>query len=221
MMNWLLASDFNLIRSAKNRNKPGGDLAEMQMFNDCIVGQDLVDLTFNGRNYTWSNMQSDPLLVKLDWAFINAPWNLSYPATLVKPLSRPISDHIPFVIHIDSCIPKANIFRFENFWLQHPGFKETVANHCKTHLFMAMLLEISQLNSSKSEQDSNIGVEACPNSATYSQLQLGFASPWWVRGPKAFISIRKNIQSFGQRPFISSHRVKKNLLETEKYHQMG
>lgn len=66
MMNWLLASDFNLIRSAKNRNKPGGDLAEMQMFNDCIVGQDLVDLTFNGRNYTWSNMQSDPLLVKLD-----------------------------------------------------------------------------------------------------------------------------------------------------------
>lgn len=33
---WLLAGDFNLIRSAENRNKLGGDLAEMQLFNDCV-----------------------------------------------------------------------------------------------------------------------------------------------------------------------------------------
>ena len=85
------------------------------MFNDYILGLDIVDLPFNGRNYTWSNMQSDPLLVKLDWVFTNAAWNMSYPATVVQPLFRLISDHIPFVIHIDSCIPKANTFRFEIF----------------------------------------------------------------------------------------------------------
>lgn len=99
---WILAGDFNMIRSAENRNRPGGDAAEMQLFNDRILGLDIVGLPFNGRNFTWSNMQSDPLLVNLDCVFTNPSWNLSYPATVVQPLSRPISDHIPFVIHIDS-----------------------------------------------------------------------------------------------------------------------
>jgi hypothetical protein len=79
----------------------------MQMFNDCILGLDLIELPFNGRNFTWSNMQSDPLVVKLDWAFSSVSWNMSYPGTFVQTLARPISDHIRFVIHIDSCIPKA------------------------------------------------------------------------------------------------------------------
>jgi len=100
----LLASDFNLIRSSENRNKPGGDLGD---FNDCILGLDLVEIPFNGRNFTWSNMQNDPLLVKLDWVFSLVSWNLSYRGTVVQTLARPISDHIPFVIYIDSCIPKS------------------------------------------------------------------------------------------------------------------
>jgi len=48
----LLAGDFNLIRSAENRNKPGRDLGEMQLFNDCILGLDLVEIPFNGRNFS-------------------------------------------------------------------------------------------------------------------------------------------------------------------------
>jgi hypothetical protein len=41
--------ELNLIRSAENRNKPRGDLAKMKIFNDCILGLDLVELPFNGR----------------------------------------------------------------------------------------------------------------------------------------------------------------------------
>jgi len=41
----------------------------MQLFNNLILDLDLVDLPFNGRKFTWSNMQVDPLLVKLDWVF--------------------------------------------------------------------------------------------------------------------------------------------------------
>jgi hypothetical protein len=99
------------------------------MFNDCIIGLDLVEHPFNGRNFTWSNMQPDPILVKLDWVFSSVSWNLSYPGTVIQLLSRPISDHTPFVIHIDSYIPRSNFFRFENFWIQHPRFKETVELH--------------------------------------------------------------------------------------------
>jgi hypothetical protein len=63
---WVIGGDFNLIRYPKNRNKPGGDLLEMNMFNELIVDLDLVGVPFSGREFTWSNMQYDSLLVKLD-----------------------------------------------------------------------------------------------------------------------------------------------------------
>jgi len=64
--NWALGDDFNLIRNSDNRNRPGGDLAEMNLFNYLISDLDLVEIPFSGRSFTWSNMQADPLLVKLD-----------------------------------------------------------------------------------------------------------------------------------------------------------
>lgn len=104
-------------------------MLEMNMFNELISDLDLTDVPFSGKEFTWSNMQAQPLLVKLDWVLTSASWPLSYPATHVQPLSRPISDHIPYVIHIGSNIPKANVFIFENYWMEHPGFMENVIVH--------------------------------------------------------------------------------------------
>lgn len=87
----------------------------MMLFNDIIQHLDLVDIPFEGKQFTWSNMQDDPLLEKLDWVFTSPTWKLSYPATSVKHLPKPISDHIPDVVKMDSHIPKAHIFRFENY----------------------------------------------------------------------------------------------------------
>jgi len=126
---WVLCGDFNLIRYPKNRNKPCGDQTEMNLFNEAISDLDLVDIPFSGRNYTWSNMQNDALLVKLDWIFTSTSWTLSFPATFVQPLSKTVSDHIPYVLHIGSSIPKSKNFRFENFWVEHPGFIDTVKLH--------------------------------------------------------------------------------------------
>lgn len=66
---WILAGDFNLIRTLENRNKLGGNVCDMMTFNDPIQHLDLVDIAFHGRNYTLSNMQLDLLLEKLDWIF--------------------------------------------------------------------------------------------------------------------------------------------------------
>lgn len=112
---WLLAGDFNLYRSVEDRNKPGGDIGDMQMFNDLISNLELVDIPFSGRSFTWSNMQIDPLLIKLDWVFCNSSWSLKFPGTSVKPLSKPVSDNSPYVISFGICIPRACIFIFENF----------------------------------------------------------------------------------------------------------
>lgn len=109
----------------------------MNMFNETILSLDLVDIPFSGRSFTWSNMLENPLLVNLDWVFISSSWALTYPATSVQPLSRPVSDNIPYVIHIGTNIPISNLFRFENYWIDHPGFQETVSLHWNCSPFYA------------------------------------------------------------------------------------
>jgi hypothetical protein len=52
--------------------------------------------------------------------------DLIYPNTLLIPMAKPISDHVPCFVQIGTRIPKAKVFRFENFWMQHPGFLELV-----------------------------------------------------------------------------------------------
>lgn len=82
-------------------------------------------------------MQEDPLLVKLDLVFTSSSWALSYPTTFVQPLSKLVSDHISFVIHIGTSITKSNLFRFENFWLEHLGFQDTDKLHWTSAPFYA------------------------------------------------------------------------------------
>lgn len=135
--NWILGGDFNLYRSPSDRNKPGGDVGEIDMFNSMIADLDLMEIPFSGTNFTWSNMQPDPLLVKLDWVFTSVEWSLTFPATFVQALARPTSDHIPYVVHIGNSIPKSNMFRFERYWLDHPGFMDEVSLYWNSAPFFA------------------------------------------------------------------------------------
>ena len=73
-------------------------------------------------------MQIDPLLEQIDWFFTSNNWTSTYPKTLVKPLGRPVSDHIPCVVSIETSIPRSKISRFESYWVHHPGFLDTVSN---------------------------------------------------------------------------------------------
>lgn len=45
---------------------------------------------------------------------------------MVKPLGKPVSNHIPCNIVIQTNIPRSKIFRFETYWLAHPGFMDLV-----------------------------------------------------------------------------------------------
>jgi hypothetical protein len=67
--NYMMVGDFNLIRSPQDRNKPGGNINEMLLFNEPISQVGLLDIPLEGKKYTWSNMQSVPLLQRLDWFF--------------------------------------------------------------------------------------------------------------------------------------------------------
>ena len=126
--NWMILGDFNFYRSLEDRNRPGGNVQDIFIFNDVIGHLGLVELPIKGRSYTWSNMQKNPLLEQLDWFFTSINWTTHYPNTMVQPLARITSDHIPCKISIGTSIPRSNIFRFENFWPLLPGFFETVTS---------------------------------------------------------------------------------------------
>jgi hypothetical protein len=71
-------------------------------------------------------MQNDPLLEQLDSFFTSVNWTVEYPKVL--PMAKITSDHIPCKVTIGTKIPRSNIFRFENYWVEHTGFLEIVQN---------------------------------------------------------------------------------------------
>lgn len=62
-------------------------------------------------------MQNNPLLEQLDWFFTLVNWTSDFPNTMVTPLARPTSNHVPCRVLIETKIPKLKIFQFENYWL--------------------------------------------------------------------------------------------------------
>jgi hypothetical protein len=136
-INWLFLGDFNFYRSVANRNRPGGNIADTLIFNDGIGHFGLIELPIKGRAFTWSNMQSDPLLEQLDWFFTSLNDTLDFPMTEVFPMAQITSNHVPCRVSVNTRIPKSKVFRFENFWAQHAGFLDTVQDSwiAPTHSF--------------------------------------------------------------------------------------
>jgi hypothetical protein len=91
------------------------DFNDTMVFNNIISPLGLIELPLKGRSYTWSNMQEIPLLQQIDWFFTSVAWTTQFPLSLVLPLAKITSDHLPCKVQIGTNIPKANIFRFENY----------------------------------------------------------------------------------------------------------
>jgi hypothetical protein len=119
---WLLVGDFNLIRRPSDRNKLGGNVQYMFRFNEAISYLGLQELPLQRNKFTWSNKQVSPLLERLGWFFASISWITSYPGLVVSTLSRDVFDYHSCLVSMSTDIPKAMIFRFENFWLLHEEF---------------------------------------------------------------------------------------------------
>jgi hypothetical protein len=49
---------------------------------------------------------------------------LKYPGTSAKTLARDQSDHVPYVINIKTEVPRARIFQFKNYLMDHSNFQQ-------------------------------------------------------------------------------------------------
>jgi hypothetical protein len=119
---WFFMGDFNFIRSQENMSLLGGHVNDIFIFNELISNLGLLE----GGSYTWSNMQQNRFPVELDWFFTTPNWTTVYPNTLVHPLSKSTSDHVPYVVTINIVIPQANIFHFKIIGWSSKAFMECV-----------------------------------------------------------------------------------------------
>ena len=105
-------------------------------------------------------MQHDPLLEQLDWFFTSTHWTSVYPNTMVKPLCRPTSDHTPCVVNIETKIPRAKLFRFESYWLLHPGFMDVVKRLWDKPIALSNAATVLCRKFKKLRQELKFGVKA-------------------------------------------------------------
>ena len=63
-VDWIVMGAFNFIRSPEDRNIPSGDVNQMLLLNEAISNLGLMELPLKGRQFSWSNMQDNPLLEK-------------------------------------------------------------------------------------------------------------------------------------------------------------
>ena len=123
-----------MIRYAHEKNNPNFRLSEAEAFNDCNK-MCLVELPLLDRSFTWPNKRNTPTLERLDRVFINLAWDERLPSTILSSLTRTTSDHVPLKIDFSTATPKSKLFRFENYWIQCPRFREVSATAwcCRTN----------------------------------------------------------------------------------------
>jgi hypothetical protein len=87
----------------------------------------LKEIPLHGRQFTWSNGQDNPTLVRLDRAFCSVEWEGLFPNCLLHSSASQDFDHCPLILGLDDVNPGKQRFHFEAFWTKLDGFQETVA----------------------------------------------------------------------------------------------
>jgi uncharacterized protein (DUF2249 family) len=84
---------------------------------------ELRDLPLNGGKFTWSNIQADPNLDRLDRILISKDWENLFPLSKIRNNPRILSDHNPLILCSELEVKKnTKQFSFETAWVSHPDY---------------------------------------------------------------------------------------------------
>lgn len=123
---WFLFGDFNLVRSAADKNNGQFNPTLAAAFNDAIQNLNVSEIELSDRLYTWTNKQQFPILARLDRAFTDNAANSAFPLISLSSLPRPTSDHTPLLLSVSTSLPRSSFFHFENYWLKKQSFLPSV-----------------------------------------------------------------------------------------------
>jgi exonuclease III len=123
---WLVIGDFNLINKASDKNNRNLNISLMSRFRRAIDHCQLKEISLQNRKFTWSSERRRPTLVRLDRAFCNQEWDLTFSACSLHALSSTHSDHCPLLLSNHPGPRRPAPFKFENFWTKLPRFQDIV-----------------------------------------------------------------------------------------------
>lgn len=113
---------FDLIKSSDNICWP-----RVHMFNDAIADMELREIHRVGARYTWTNHQLNLIHSVLDRVLVSANWELAYPMSALKAITRISSDHTPLFFSSGEELTKRNPrFFLELGWFEEEGFLEQI-----------------------------------------------------------------------------------------------
>lgn len=124
--------DFNAI--ADMQEKYGGDPNSNSNninFKEFLFDTGLIDVSFKGPAYTWTNSQdtSKEIFERLDRVVATASWTQKFPQAYVNHLPRIHSDHAPILLQTQGKPLNQAKFKVEKWWFNHEGFKEACATN--------------------------------------------------------------------------------------------
>ncbi|CAH9101516.1 unnamed protein product [Cuscuta epithymum] len=122
---WIVGGDFNEIaKYSEHKGKSLPVIRGVTEFSDCISACSLVDLPYDGPQYTWTgNRANGRVWRRLDRVLFNKQFLDIFDTIKVSILNSSQSDHSPILTQCSNTGligPKA--FRFQNMWVKHDSF---------------------------------------------------------------------------------------------------
>ncbi|KAL8470805.1 hypothetical protein ACS0TY_033399 [Phlomoides rotata] len=120
-----IIGDFNSVRNCKERagKGDGTENRDMREFENYIRQWGVVELPLIGKMYTWYRPDGT-CKSRLDRMMVNSEWLGKWPDQVLKGLGWSFSDHRPIYIESQAKDWGSRPFRFLNYWISHPTFKE-------------------------------------------------------------------------------------------------
>ncbi|RVX11941.1 hypothetical protein CK203_009552 [Vitis vinifera] len=125
---WCLGGDFNITLFQQERSSQRRISSAMRRFADVVDDLELVDLSQQGREFTWNGGLNNQAWARLDRFLVSPTWLDQFSGVTQSRLSRPIYDHFPIVLEGDGIRRGTTPFRFENMWLKEIKKKLKVWN---------------------------------------------------------------------------------------------
>ncbi|KAI8528246.1 hypothetical protein RHMOL_Rhmol12G0135700 [Rhododendron molle] len=124
---WIQMGGFNSVRSPSER-LVGFDVAAASDFNQCLTDISHEDLPAKGFWFTWTNKRggSGDNKSRIDRIISNNQWLVSFPNSEATFVAPGISDHCPMLVTVLPYTHKRRPFKFFNFWLNNPGFRDVL-----------------------------------------------------------------------------------------------
>ncbi|CAN1152522.1 Transposon TX1 uncharacterized 149 kDa protein [Linum perenne] len=101
----------------------------MADFNAFISDLRLINVEFNGPEFTWTNkkVKGEKISSRLDRFLISCEWLENWPESSVSHMKARGSDHLPiFLQQVPTSSPSKRLFRFDNRWLELQEVRELV-----------------------------------------------------------------------------------------------